>query len=285
MTVTESYNNFREQLRVIYDVREADHITAWIFEKLAGLARWKLRDNTETMTAGAAARLQNALMALLKQMPVQYVLNEAWFYKRKFFVDQHVLIPRPETEELVEWLVRDLLSAGKSMPAVLDIGCGSGCIAVTIKKEMPGAEVTTIDVSREALQVAQKNAADLHAPVRFIHLDFLNEEEWKSLEKYDVIISNPPYIPFAEKNLLHPNVRDFEPSLALFVADHRPLIFYEKIALFARQHLLQGGNIYAEVHEDHSEGVKNIFEQAGYKAIPRKDLYGRERMMKCSRPA
>jgi release factor glutamine methyltransferase len=221
--------------------------------------------------------LNEYLKELLKHKPVQYVLNEAWFYKRKFFVDENVLIPRPETEELVEWIIADV--GDKENFEFLDIGTGSGSIPVSLKKELRNANVTAIDVSEKALFVARKNAKELDAEIHFKLIDFLSASEWRALLKYDIIVSNPPYIPIAEKQILAKNVTDFEPGLALFVDDNNPYIFYEKIADFAKLHLKEKGKIYIEVHEEYAKNVKGIFEKAGFISKIKKDIYGKERMV------
>ncbi len=143
--------------------------------------------------------------------------------------------------------------------------------------------VTAIDVSEKALLVAKKNASDLHASINFFQMDFLNKDEWKTLSQYDIIVSNPPYIPIAEKEILSKNVKDFEPAIALFVENNDPFIFYKKMAEFAKSHLKENGNIYVEVHEEYARQVGNIFENAGFKSEIKKDIYGKERMIKALR--
>jgi release factor glutamine methyltransferase len=228
-------------------------------------------------------KLQHYLSELLSHKPVQYVLNEAWFYKRKFYVNEHVLIPRPETEELVEWVISEIMSSKESnVLKILDIGTGSGCIAISIKKELENIDLTAVDLSKESLEVAAKNADLLNAKIDFIEIDFLNEAVWSSLGKYDVIVSNPPYIPENEKEKLAKNVTDFEPGLALFVANDDPFIFYRKIAKFAHAHLKQGGKIFAEIHEEYPDQVADIFSSDGFKTEIAKDIYGKERMLRAT---
>jgi release factor glutamine methyltransferase len=207
-------------------------------------------------------------------------MNEAWFYKMKFFVNENVLIPRPETEELVEWIIKDVRSTMRNVQcSILDIGTGSGCIPVSLKRELHNANVTAIDVSEKALQVAKKNAESLDAKIDFLLIDFLNENNWKALSQFDIIVSNPPYIPFHEKEKLAKNVTAFEPGVALFVEDKNPFIFYEKIGMLAKSHLKPTGKIYVEVNEDYAKNVKDIFENAGFISEIKKDIYGKERMV------
>jgi len=288
MTTAAVYNDFKNQLKTIYEDREAENIFDWVFENVTGFKKWQRRENQDKeLSKTDFEKLKNHLVELLEHKPVQYVLNEAWFYKRKFYVNENVLIPRPETEELVEWIIREALSsltprASNPIPQlqIIDIGTGSGCISVSLKKELPGVNVTAIDVSEKALLVAKKNAVDFDAVIDFLQIDFLNENEWKILSLYDNIISNPPYIPINEKEVLAKNVTDFEPEVALFVENNDPSIFYKKIAEFAKSHLKENGNIYVEVHEEYAKEVGNIFENAGFKSKIKKDIYGKERMVR-----
>lgn len=290
MTTQQAYNDFKEKLKKIFDEREADNITDWIFEKVTHFKRTerRTRQNAE-LTENHLNLLQKYLEELLQHKPVQYVLNEAWFFKRKFYVNENVLIPRPETEELVEWIINDvkLATAINSIPntlyippQILDIGTGSGCISVSIKKELSNANVTAIDVSEKALLVAKKNAGELNVEIDFLRVDFLDENEWESLLQYDIIVSNPPYIPIKEKEILAKNITAFEPRIALFVEDNNPFIFYEKIAKFAKTHLSKNGKIYVEVHEEFAKDVKVFFENAGFIPTIKNDIYGKERIVK-----
>jgi release factor glutamine methyltransferase len=277
MTIEQAYNDCKTKLAKVYDEREADNIADWIFENVTNLKRWERRNNGNEISKNHFDKLNEYLKELLKHKPVQYVLNEAWFYKRKFFVDENVLIPRPETEELVEWIIEDVRD--KENFEIIDIGTGSGCIPVSLKKELQNVNVTAVDVSEKALFVAKKNAKELIAEINFKRIDFLNAEEWSALSKYDIIVSNPPYIPIAEKQILAKNVADFEPGIALFVDDNDPYIFYKKIADFAKFHLKEKGKIYVEVHEEYAKHVKDIFEKAGFISKIKKDIYGKERMV------
>ena len=333
MTAAQFYLDFKNKLKSIYDDREVENISDWIFERVTNLKKWERRaDPDKEMPSAAASQLKKYLEELLQHKPVQYVLNEAWFYKRKFYVDEHVLIPRPETEELVEWIINDFRlnkalniceanakvspvdrdtghgsvapatsAAANSDPAlpptgmhnkplttqlqIIDIGTGSGCIPVSLKKELPEAGISAIDVSETALHIAQKNSETLNTEINLLRIDFLNENEWGSLQKYDIIVSNPPYIPAKEKEGLARNVTDFEPAIALFVPGDNSLLFYEKIAAFARSHLNEQGKIYVEVHENYAKNVKLVFEKSGFISTIKKDLYGKERMVKAELPS
>jgi release factor glutamine methyltransferase len=218
------------------------------------------------------------LNELLLHKPVQYVLGEAWFYHMKLKVNGHVLIPRPETEELVEQLIKDRKSK-LTDPAILDIGTGSGCIPIAIKKNLPASIVTGIDISKDALILAKENATLHNAHISFKQVDFLDETAWSGLGLFDIIISNPPYIPVHEKEKLGKNVTDFEPHLALFVPGNSPLVFYEKIAAFGRDHLLPNGKIYLEIHEDFAKETAALFMKNYQTVMIKKDMYGKERML------
>ena len=283
MTTGKAYKDFVNSLKTIYDDREADNIADWVFEKVTGSKKVERRLNTnDDLKESEFLQLQNYIQQLLSHKPVQYVLHEAWFYKMKFFVNEDVLIPRPETEELVERIVNDANSETISNKPtnIIDIGTGSGCIGISLKKELPNATVLATDLSKKALEVAKKNSSELKAEVEFLNHDFLNEEEWYSLNKFHIIVSNPPYIPVKEKDSLAKNVTEHEPGMALFVEDNAPYIFYKKITQFAKTHLNPNGKIYMEVHEKYAGDVKNIFTNAGFTSEVNKDIYGKERMIK-----
>lgn len=285
MTTGQIYNDFKAKLKVIYDDREAENICDWLFENVTGLKKWERRQNQNSEFAETdSEKIKTYLEELLKHKPVQYVLHEAWFYKRKFYVNENVLIPRPETEELVEWIVSDFKKEKYSKPIkIIDIGTGSGCIPVSLKKELPESSIAAIDVSDKALSVAKINAEELHAIINFFQIDFLNENEWKMLSQYDIIVSNPPYIPLNEKEILAKNVTDFEPGIALFVKNNDPFIFYKKIAGFAKSNLKESGKIYVEVHEEYAKEVGSIFESAGFLVEIKNDIYGKQRMVKSTK--
>jgi release factor glutamine methyltransferase len=279
MMLKELYRNFLVQLQKIYGLSEATAITGWVFEKMVSLKRSDILKNPEKkMTDVAERMIQNTLQQLLQHKPVQYVLGEAWFYGMKLKVNEHVLIPRPETEELVEQLIKDRKSK-LTDPVILDIGTGSGCIPIAIKRNLPASKVTAIDISSEALGLAKENAVLHNSSINFIQIDFLDHSTWPLLPLFDIIISNPPYIPAAEKESLGKNVSDFEPHLALFVPDTSPLIFYEKIATFANDHLLPNGKIYLETHEDYAHEAAAFFMKNHQTVMVKKDIYGKERMV------
>ena len=296
MTVKEIYRQYLQQLRQIYNANEAAVITDWVFESVAGLPRsYVIKNPVQPIKQETIAQLNLCLASLLRHTPVQYVLNQAWFYKMKLKVNEHVLIPRPETEELVQILIDDCKNeAGKTLAgtklsilyrsrfSVLDIGTGSGCIAIAVKKSLPGITMHAMDISEGALSVAKENAKDHQAEIIFSQINFLDENSWKDLPDFDCIISNPPYIPLNEKEKLDKNVTDFEPHTALFVPDNRPLLFYEKIAAFGKEHLKSNGKIYVEIHQDFAKETAEVFEQP-YCAVIKKDMFGKQRMLVISK--
>ena len=215
---------------------------------------------------------------------MQQIVGEAWFYRMKFFVNNHVLIPRPETEELVDLVTKSLIDfpAGTSLK-ILDVGTGSGCISIALKKNFTTAFITALDNSDKALKIAKKNAAHHQVVIDFFNLDFLNDNHSKALDVFDAIVSNPPYIPFAELEMLDKNVTAFEPHSALFVPDKMPLIFYEKIALFGKTHLTPNGKIFVETHEKYANEVAALFANTYIDVEVHEDIFGKNRMVSASR--
>ncbi len=282
MTLQELYRQFTRELSGIYDASEASAISNIIFEKIAGIDKKSLVQNPGLDISNAIeTKLFNVLNELMQHKPVQYITGEAWFYNLLFKVNEHVLIPRPETEELVKLLLDNLQL--QSSKKILDIGTGSGCIPVTIKKNAPANDVTAIDISSAALDLAKENTQSHQIEINWICMDFLAEDNWEQLGNYDIIISNPPYIPAKEKWSMDKNVVEYEPALALFVADEQPLIFYEKIAAFAEMHLNTGGKIFLETHKNLANEVAALFNNKNYEVQSRKDISGNDRMIEITR--
>lgn len=279
MVLKELYRNFLVQLQGIYSLSEATAITDRAFEKIAAVKKQDiLKHPTQPLDPSTLQLLNGALVRLLEHKPIQYIVGEAWFYNMRLMVNEDVLIPRPETEELVEWVIADRKSR-LTDPSMLDIGTGSGCIPIALKKNLPAANITAIDLSEKALAVAKKNATNHNAAIIFLQLDFLNETQWDQLALFDVIISNPPYIPLKGKKEMAKNVVAYEPHLALFVTDEDPFLFYEKIAAFGKTHLQPGGRIYVETHEDLAREVQAIFNKDYVHVEIKRDLFGKERML------
>ena len=291
MTIHEASQQLRFQLFHIYDEREAGNITDLVMENITG---WQKIDRVVNKIAAITGKqqqlLENYTHALLNHTPLQYVLHEAWFYGIKLYVDENVLIPRPETEELVDWVIKEVHSSlfithreGLHTKKIIDIGTGSGCIPLAIKKSLPSFEVHSCDISEAALNVAGKNAAYLKLSVPFHLLDILLEKDRDQLPSFDIIISNPPYIPQKDKTAMAANVLQYEPHLALFVEDTDPLLFYNAIADFAISHLTKNGIIYLEIHEEMAQAVMHLYKQKGFANIElKKDLQGRDRMVRVS---
>jgi release factor glutamine methyltransferase len=271
------------RLTPLYGEREAGLIADWVMEKLTGRKKIdRLVHASEPLATLIQQQYESYRDQLLAHRPVQYVLHESWFCGMNFYVDENILIPRPETEELVEWAA-ETIASNPPAGSLLDVGTGSGCIAIALAKRLPTLPTHACDVSPGALAVAARNAASLHANIHFHRLDFLDSGEWATLPYIKWLISNPPYIPLAERATMAPHVTDAEPALALFVPDSDPLLFYRALAGFARQRLLPGGSIFVEIHEDLAPGAIELFKGAGFKqVILRKDMQGRDRMIRAS---
>jgi release factor glutamine methyltransferase len=281
MNISESHRYLRDALTALYDQREAGNIADMVMEKITGLKRIdRVMNKGHELDSAQTQLFHQYTDSLLRQQPVQYVLQEAWFYGMQLYADDRVLIPRPETEELVEWIIKEQTQK----TTILDIGTGSGCIAIALKKNIPAAAVWAMDISEAALEVARKNAAAQHTDISFLKADILQEATQSSLPPFDIIVSNPPYIPASGEKEMGKNVTQYEPRNALFVPDNDPLIFYNAIGVFASANLNTNGNVYVEIHEAMGEAVKDIFEKHGLSdIIIRKDLQGKERMVRAGK--
>jgi len=280
MTLKEAYRNFLLQVQAIYSLSEATVITDWIFESVINIKKSDLIKNTTlSITKTAHLEITKRLREVLQHKPIQYVLGESWFYSIKLKVNEHVLIPRPETEELVQWII-SVASHQPPAISILDIGTGSGCISIALKKHLHAASVTAIDISKDALALAKENATIQKTQIQFLQIDFLDETNWNALPMFDIIVSNPPYIPKNEKDKLDKNVIEYEPHSALFVPDNEPLLFYEKIAAFGKEHLNYNGKIFVETHENYAEKSATLFKENIYRYVDlKKDMFGKERMI------
>ncbi|MFC4263757.1 peptide chain release factor N(5)-glutamine methyltransferase [Ferruginibacter yonginensis] len=277
MTIKAFQQYFREQLHTIYSSNEAHIITQAVFKKIGKLSSTDIVLKAEEMIGGELKNLLNyALQALLQHKPLQYVLGEAHFYHLLFEVNEAVLIPRPETEELVA-LAIDIIKKN-NFKSMIDVGTGSGCIPISIKKNCTEITVSAIDVSEAALTLAKKNAVTNEVIINFKQIDFLQTEQLQQLPKVDIIISNPPYIPINEKATMTTNVTAYEPNIALFVPQERPLIFYEQLALFSQTHLNTGGQIIVEIHEDLATETAAVFAPQ-YNVQIVKDMQEKNRML------
>ncbi len=295
MKIAEAERLLKEKLSSIYDEGEARSIADLAMEHITSLSKSdRLLRKEEGLSPHQLQQWQQDTERLLQHEPVQYVMSKAWFYGMELFVNKAVLIPRPETEELVEWIVHEVRAWGKDVfekrPTeadetralkILDVGTGSGCIALALKKAMPRAEVWGCDVSEEALNVARRNGAALDIRVDFQGVNFLDDNQQKSLPRIDIVVSNPPYIPLKDKEEMNPNVVAHEPHTALFVPDDNALVFYTALAKFGKQRLHPNGCIYMEIHENLGQAVVRLFQQQGYEHVElKKDMQGKDRMVK-----
>lgn len=281
MNIKEAKEILLASLKNLYDGRESASITELVLENITGLSRSeRLTKSNQDLSEKQQEKFQHIFKELQKSTPVQYVLGECWFYNRKFKVGPGVLIPRPETEELVQLIVKD--NIGKNEPVILDIGTGSGNIPVTLALEL-NAKVYSCDISNAALSIATENIALNKAFVNLIHADVLNEEEWNKFPKADIIVSNPPYVSIEEKDTLDKHVIEFEPESALFAPGNDALIFYKKIALLGIDKLLPAGIIYTEINSLLSQETLDIFLNSGYSAELLKDFYGNNRFIKAKK--
>jgi release factor glutamine methyltransferase len=281
LTYSQAFYGLKNKLQTLYDEREAGAISHEILEHITGLGKMQRILKKDTLlNEMMQEQYLKAEDALLKGRPLQYVSGTAWFMGKAYFVNEHVLIPRPETEELVQWIIDDS-QINKSTISILDIGTGSGCIAIALKNLLPDCRVSALDFSNEALSVASKNAESQGVEIEFLQIDILTPAERNILPMFDVIVSNPPYIPVSASGAMHINVKDFEPASALFVPDTDPLVFYSAIASFGLEHLNNNGYIYCETDSGHTEACKILFEQYGYSPVEiRKDMNGNWRMLK-----
>ncbi len=281
MNFQEATKLITNSLQKIYTSRESQNIAAILMEDITKLsATQRLIASTTDLTSTQIIAIEQNIAQLLLHKPIQQIVGHTWFAGNKFFVDENVLIPRPETDELVEHIIK--LQQNRTI-SIIDIGTGSGCIAVSLKNKLPNATVIAIDISNKALAIAEKNASEIGVTVNFLQLDFLQESNWKQLPPFDVIVSNPPYIKELEQAQMHNNVLLHEPHLALFVPNDNALIFYKKIALFAKTHLKPNGSIWLEINEALGKETAAVFIDNGFDAEIILDMQGKERMIKVER--
>ncbi len=286
MNIKNTYQNFTEKILPIYSQGEAHAIARIVFEDA-----FKLYDYSSELefSLDNQKRLDQILERLLKNEPIQYIFGEADFYGYKFKVNRDVLIPRQDTEELVFYIKNTIRSfVNKGVITLLDIGTGSGCIPITVKKLFPEIEVHALEVSENALKVAKENAERLETDIVFYHKNILEKAAWEELPNFDIIVSNPPYIPHREAHHMPENVKQFEPHLALFIDDKNPLIFYEMIADFAKLKLNKDGYLFFETNEFNAKEVQSMLRnlstgQAGKaftSVVLEQDMEGKDRMIR-----
>jgi release factor glutamine methyltransferase len=284
MTINQASKDLAKELLSIYDDRESAAITDWVMEYLTGWKRLeRIINKNEVMSDHTIEQLNEIMLQLKAHKPVQYILHQAWFHKMRLFVDEHVLIPRPETEELLQWAIAEAdnlqRKVGGRRLRALDVGTGSGCIAIALKKERPELEVHACDISKGALEVAKKNALLEDTKIEFYEMDFLDDPDRASLPLFDLIISNPPYIAEQDKSSIDKHVVEYEPHLALFVPQEDSLIFYRQLVEFGKTHLQGGGCMLMEIHFAKGLAVTQLFNEHGYHTELKRDMQGNDRMV------
>jgi release factor glutamine methyltransferase len=285
LTTGKFRNHFINSLEGLYPIEELKSFFYLLAGKYLNLSRINiaLQLNNE-LTHEEQSSFYKAVDRLRNHEPIQYILGETEFFGMPITVNKQVLIPRPETEELVSWIIEDI---DKNEATILDIGTGSGCIAISLAKKLNNAVVSAIDISTRAIEVAKKNTLINNVNIEFSRVDVLNFEadldlhhKWES--KFDIIVSNPPYVRMQEKKLMKLNVIDHEPDIALFVEDDDPLLFYRKISQLSKQYLRHNGTLYLEINEYLGLEMEKMLNKAGFKhVVLKKDIFGKNRMIKC----
>ena len=294
MLLKQYKTHFFDLLKNIQDEQEIESFFFILTEYLHNLKRIDVALNPDFEISDAAIEKWNAILAQLQQeKPIQYITGEAWFYGLQFEVNENTLIPRPETEELVEWIIESQKSKVKSQKfEILDIGTGTGCIPISLKANLPHVNVSAIDVSEKALEVARRNAVSNKVEINFIQTNILEVEDLSQLQtpnfqlptSFDIIVSNPPYVRNLEKEEIKKNVLDYEPHLALFVEDTDALLFYRKIAQLALKNLAPNGLLFFEINQYLGKETVELLKNLGLKNIElKKDIYGNDRMIKCKK--
>jgi release factor glutamine methyltransferase len=270
----------------MYDPEESDQVMLLAFEHVKGFSRADIiLEKLALLQADEQDRLLKILSGLQSGKPIQQVLGYAWFLSEKFVVDENVLIPRPETGELVRWIIHDYSLQRTERLNILDICTGSGCIAVSLALNSISWQLSGVDISGAALEIASLNSLALKREVRFNKGDLLNFEKDQVLKSFygkdlDIVVCNPPYIPLSEAGTMHPRVRDHEPHIALFVSGDDPLLFYRKLLEYSSLVLRKGGKLYVELHYEYGDRLLQLFRETGFSdVILKKDLFGRDRMI------
>lgn len=281
MTLKEYRNHFKSKLKNIYPEEEIGSFFYLLSEKYLLLPRFEVTFQMDLkLSIDDISKFDEALNQLEKEVPIQYILGETEFYGLPFKVNSSVLIPRPETEELVEWIIKDCVEI-KQPITILDIGTGSGCIAISLANKIPYSKIDALDISAKAIEIAKENAKLNQVPITFSEQDIL---ALNKLDKtYDIFVSNPPYVRISEKQKMQANVLNYEPHKALFVPDENALLFYKSIAEIALKSLKRNGNLYFEINEAFGPEIVGILNELGYENVTlKKDLFGKDRMVKAT---
>lgn len=281
MVLKDYKKKFIANLEPLFDPMESESFFFLILDYLHQMKRVDLALQPDFEILDTELFKWNEILSQLKkEKPIQYILGETEFYGLRFLVNENTLIPRPETEELVQWIIESQNRSSQEI-TILDIGTGSGCIPITIKKSLSNANVSAIDVSKEALLVAERNALLNEVTVHFIHQDILQTEALETF--YNVIVSNPPYVRELEKEEIKKNVLDYEPHLALFVTNEDALLFYRKIAQLAKHSLVPNGYLFFEINQYLGSETVSLLQDLGFQNVTlKKDIYGNDRMIRCT---
>ncbi|MDR3047475.1 MAG: peptide chain release factor N(5)-glutamine methyltransferase [Bacteroidales bacterium] len=273
-------NHFHHSLSAIYDEREIDALFYGYLDEKWGVKKHIISMGDFSLNDDIQDDVQRVLARLMQKEPLQYILQQTSFYGLPFHVTPSVLIPRPETEELVDLIIKE--NGDRKDLHILDIGTGSGAIAIALSKNLIHCHIDALDCSLDALQIAKQNADNLQVAAHFFLFDLLKETQTDFPYPWDIIVSNPPYIPLSHQQFLHDNVVKYEPATALFVPDEDPLLFYRKIVAFATHHLIHQGLLYFETHEDFHAEIASLLAENGYADIRSlKDINGKDRMIGC----
>ncbi|MBK5214098.1 MAG: peptide chain release factor N(5)-glutamine methyltransferase [Flavobacteriaceae bacterium] len=284
MNISELKKKFKKQLSGLYPSEEIQSFFSILSEKYLKLSRIEIALNPEKIISEEAfEKFQRAVLRLKNHEPIQYIIGETEFFGLPFKVNKHTLIPRPETEELVEYIISEQkpITHNSQLITILDIGTGSGCIAIALAKNLPNSKISAIDISGEALNIARQNAALNGVEVAFFHTDILKAQSLPKL--YDLIVSNPPYVRELEKKQMQQNVLNHEPESALYVSDEDPLLFYRAISQLAKKHLKPNGKLFFEINEYLAVELTKHLKVEGFQNIEvKKDIFGKDRMIKCN---
>lgn len=277
-------NYFRSELKLKYEAEEIDILAGYCFQDFNHITKKDLLLNPDKRVSESdLLKYSFAVKDLKRGRPIQYILGTAWFMSHEFDVNESVLIPRPETEELTQLVIDELMRHDETV-SVIDIGTGSGCIPISVKLKKPRTHVYALDVSQEALVVAQQNATKLNADVKFMHVDFLDRSKWEKLPPVSIIVSNPPYVKASESATMLDRVKDHEPHTALFVPEEDPLVFYKAIAEFAMLKLKSGGKVFVEINEALGIETCIVFQKAGLSDVQlRQDIQCKDRFVSANK--
>lgn len=270
---------FHEKLSQHYEEREIDHFFFWLIEEKYGITKLGFRSSDKRLSESELLFFRSCIKRLQKFEPIQYIIGQVEFYGCQIKVNPAVLIPRPETEELVDLILQN----SKENLSVLDIGTGSGCIPIALKKQRNNWNLTGLDISPEAINLAKESSNINSVNIEFATSNILIDD-LIGFKKFDIIVSNPPYVLDSDKEKMETNVLDYEPHLALFVSDQNPLLFYDRIANLGLNKLAEAGQLFFEIHENYAQATKKMLTSKGYQNIKiHKDLQGKDRMVHCTR--